>query len=170
MGPATPDYVRLMARYNAWQNDGLSRVVTAMPPAELTEERGAFWGSILGTLNHLLWGDAMWLSRFAGTPAPSVGMKEAPTMTPTAAEWAARRKGLDQTILTWADGLRDLDLAGDLTWYSGLRKAEVTRPLGPLVVHFFNHQTHHRGQVHHMLTAAGHSLPDTDLFLMPDGG
>lgn len=165
----TPEYVRLMAAYNRWQNDGLRRIVTAMDDGALRQDRGAFFGSILGTLNHLLWGDRMWLSRFAGTAAPKVALAQSPDLMPTAAEWAAQRVRTDGAILVWAQGLRAIDLAGELTWYSGVAKTEVTRPLAPLVVHFFNHQTHHRGQVHAMLTAAGERPGDTDLFLMPAG-
>lgn len=163
----TPDYVRMMAAYNRWQNEGLRRTVGEMDDAVLRQERGAFWGSIFGTLNHLLWADRLWMSRFAGTLAPEVAMAGSPALTPTVAEWAAQRVRLDHAISLWADELRAIDLAASLTWYSGVMKAEVTRPLAPLVVHFFNHQTHHRGQVHAMLTAAGAGPGDTDLFLMP---
>ena len=67
----------------------------------------------------------------------------------------------------WAHGLDDVALAGDLTWYSGAAGREVSRPMAMLVTHFFNHGTHHRGQVHAMLTAAGMRTDDTDLFMMP---
>ncbi|NCT11917.1 MAG: damage-inducible protein DinB, partial [Rhodobacterales bacterium] len=65
-----------MARYNAWQNTGLRRMVAAMDPAELSADRGAFFGSIMATLNHLLWADQVWLHRLAGHPAPDCGIAQ----------------------------------------------------------------------------------------------
>lgn len=164
----TPDYCRLMARYNAWQNDGLRSIVEAMPPAELTRGRGAYFGSIMGTLNHLLWADRIWMHRLAGDPRPEGGIRDSVACTPTPAAWSAERFRTDGRIRLWAERLNAVDLVGDLAWESGAAGRSVSRPLQVLVVHVFNHQTHHRGQVHAMLTAAGHVPGDTDLFLMPD--
>ena len=164
----TPDFCRTMARYNAWQNTGLRKLVEGMPLAELDRDRGAFFGSIRATLNHLLWGDRVWLSRFAGTEAPGGGVAQSVDLTPTIHVWGAERFRTDGRITLWAERLRAVDLIGDLTWYSGAAGREITRPLQPLVMHFFNHQTHHRGQIHAMLTAAGLRPGDTDLFLMPE--
>lgn len=163
-------YVRLMARYNAWQNRQLTAALKDQPTKVLTEDRGAFFGSIMGTLNHLLWGDMMWMARFDphhGAP-PDVGMDDSPRFTPTFAAWSAERFRLDGRISLWARRLNTIDLKGDLSWYSGVLKTDVTRPVAALVVHFFNHQTHHRGQVHAMLTAAGLKVPVSDIFLMPE--
>lgn len=164
----TPEYCTAMARYNAWQNKGLRTIVEGLSRSESELERGAFFGSIRGTLNHLLWGDQIWLSRFAGRPAPQGGIPNSPNLTPTIAVWGAEQFRTDGQITQWADSLRAIDLIGDLTWYSGAAGREVTKPLQPLIIHFFNHQTHHRGQIHAMLTAAGQSPGDTDLFLMPE--
>lgn len=161
------DFCLMMARYNAWQNRQLTNIVEAMPLAELTRDRGAFFGSILGTLNHLLWGDLIWMSRFDGGPAPEGGIAESRDRHPTVGSWSAERFRTDGRILRWAEGLHNVDLRGDLAWYSGAAGREVSKPLAQLVVHFFNHQTHHRGQVHAMLTAAGREAPVSDLFLMP---
>lgn len=163
-------YVRLMARYNAWQNRQLSPVVEAMDEAELTADRGAFFGSIFATLNHLLWGDRMWMSRFdpKATP-PEGGIRESVGVTPTISVWSAERFRMDGRIRLWADGLDTIALRGNLTWYSGAAGREVTKPIALCVTQFFNHQTHHRGQVHAMLTAAGRDAPVSDLFLMPEG-
>ena len=75
---------------------------------------------------------------------------------------------MDQAINDWATGLDDERLTGDLSWFSGALQADVSKPMWMLVSHFFNHQTHHRGQVHAMLTSAGPKPEDTDLFIMPD--
>jgi uncharacterized damage-inducible protein DinB len=163
----SPDWVRMMARYNAWQNDWLVRAVEGLPPAEASRPRGAFFGSILGTANHLLWADETWLARFAGSRAPGGGIADSTGLTPDMAAWAARRRRADAAILAWADALTECE--GDLTWWSGAAGREVSRAKATLYTHFFNHQTHHRGQLHAMLTAAGAATSDTDLFLMPEG-
>jgi uncharacterized damage-inducible protein DinB len=164
----TPDFCRMMARYNAWQNDGLRRLVATMPEADLRREQGAHFGTILGTLNHILWGDRIWMHRFAGLDRPEVGLADSPHLTPTAAVWGAERFRTDGQITLWAERLNAVDLVGNLSWTSEAAGRVVSRPLQMLVVHMFNHQTHHRGQVHAMLTAQGQKVPATDLFLMPD--
>ncbi len=164
----TPDYCRVMARYNAWQNDGLRRMLTAMPDEALRRDRGAFFGSILATVNHILWADRMWMSRLAGGEKPAGGIAESVDLTPTAAVWGAERFRTDGAITLWAERLDAVDLVGDLVWRSGVTGREERRPVARVVMHLFNHQTHHRGQVHAMLTAAGMSPGATDLFLMPD--
>lgn len=162
------EYCQKMARYNAWQNRQLTEFVDALPSEEISKPRGAFFGSILGTLNHILWGDMMWMARFDGGALPSVSQTDSPGLTPTAAVWSAERFRMDGRIERWAASVSNLDLSGELRWYSGTLGAEMAKPMSLLVVHFFNHQTHHRGQVHAMLTAAGSKAPVTDLFLMPE--
>jgi uncharacterized damage-inducible protein DinB len=157
----TPDYVRQMARYNRWQNQSLFREAALMSAAEREADRGAFWKSIRGTLSHLAWGDSIWMSRFAGWEKPG-GIRDSANWLGWE-ELAALRPDLDARILAWADALAPEDLAGDLTWYSGAMQAELTRPKPLLIMQFFNHQTHHRGQVHAMLTAAGRRPDDTDI-------
>lgn len=157
-----------MARYNAWQNDGLRAMIPAMDVAELTKDRGAFFGSIFATLNHLLWGDTLWISRFDGGAGPSVAAKDHREMTPTPAAWAADRFRMDARISLWAQSVNAIDLVGDLTWYSGVADREMSKPKALCVMQLFNHQTHHRGQVHAMLTAAGQHPNDTDLPFMPE--
>jgi uncharacterized damage-inducible protein DinB len=162
-----PSYVRRMARYNRWQNENLYGVADALSDAERRRERGAFFGSIQGTLNHLLWADRIWMSRLAGTPRPAGGIPESVSLYGDWNELRRERAACDAVIVDWADRLDDSALADDLTWYSGAIKAEVTKPKWLLITHMFNHQTHHRGQVHCMLTQAGGKPGDTDLFIMP---
>jgi len=157
-----------MARYNQWQNTSVRRCVDALSTDELSQDRGAFFGSIFETLNHLLWGDALWMARFDGGASPSTSIPQSKQYMPTIAEWAAERVRLDARIIYWADQLSALDLVGDLTWFSGSVNADVTKPKSTCVAHFFNHQTHHRGQLHAMLTAAGQSPDATDLVFMPE--
>lgn len=161
-------YVRQMARYNTWQNRQLTAALTGVDDAVLRQDRGAFFGSIMATLNHVLWADMMWMSRFdPRIPGPGDATNHL-TFTPTFAVWSADRFRLDGAIRMWADTLRSLDLKDSHTWYSGTLQKEMTLPLETCVVHMFNHQTHHRGQIHAMMTAAGLTAPVTDLIFMPE--
>ena len=158
-----------MARYNAWQNTGLRKMIPEMNHDDLYEDRGAFFGSIMRTLNHLLWGDMLWMSRFDGGRAPNVTkIEDSFDMAPTPAVWAADRFRMDARITLWAQSLHAVDLVGDIAWYSGAMKKEMSKPIALCVMQLFNHQTHHRGQVHAMLTAAGQKPNDTDIPFMPE--
>lgn len=166
----SPDHVRVMARYNQWQNTSLFDAAATLPVDALTRDRGAFFGSILKTFNHLLWADCVWLSRFSDVEAPGVGIAGSTGLFDTLETLRAAREDMDARILQWADEIQSETLAADLTWYSGAAGREITRPTWLLVTHFVNHQTHHRGQVHAMLTASGAHPDATDLFLMPEEG
>ncbi|MEL7378930.1 MAG: DinB family protein [Pseudomonadota bacterium] len=162
-----PEYCRLMARYNTWQNRSLYTAAAGLSEADRQADRGAFWHSMQGTLSHLMWGDLTWLSRFDGGP----GAQGSGKASDRAYDWAAlmaERPDLDARIMAWAEAVPGEDLTGDLTWYSGFLGRDVSKPKGLCVIQFFNHQTHHRGQVHAMLTAAGARPDDTDLPFMPE--
>ena len=162
-----PGYVQRMARYNRWQNENLYGVADTLTDGERRRERGAFFGSIHATFNHLLWADQIWMSRLAGSPRPEGGIPESVSRH---AQWSDLKRGrgaFDEIIIDWADHLDPAWLAGDLTWYSLAAKTELSNPRWLLVTHMFNHQTHHRGQTHCMLTQAGGKPKDTDLPLMP---
>ena len=161
-------YVQRMARYNRWQNENLYGVADRLSDEERRKERGAFFGSIHKTLSHLLWADRIQMSRFTDVPRPPVGIPESVSLYP---DWNAlkhERAGFDGTIIVWADAVDTSWLATDLTYYSGAIKRELTKPRWVLVAHMFNHQTHHRGQVHCLLTQAGGRPHDTDLPFMPE--
>jgi len=162
------DYTRMMARYNRWQNESLVNAAEALDATERQRNRGAFFGSIMGTFSHLLWGDTIWMSRFDGGAPPAIGIPDSPVFCTDWAAFRANRIAMDARIIDWSDV--GSDLGADLTWYSGALGHEVSRPLALCVVHFFNHQTHHRGQIHAMLTAVGARPDDTDLFVMPELG
>jgi uncharacterized damage-inducible protein DinB len=165
----TPAYVRLMADYNAEMNRRLYAAAARLTDPERKADRGAFWGSLHGTLTHLLWGDAQWMSRFDSWPKPEVAIKQSAGMVDDFATLHARRETADAGIISWAGKVDDTWLAEDLVWFSGAANKEMRRQKAKLVVHFFNHQTHHRGQAHALLTACGQDTGDTDLFLVvPD--
>ena len=159
-------YVQTMARYNRWQNNSLYAAAEAIGDAERRRDRGAFFGSIHATLNHLLWADMIWMSRWSDVPAPAVGGKDSVRLCEDWADLVRERSGLDSVILDWAANLAPDALAGDLAWFSGMLQRAFTKPRWLLVTHFFNHQTHHRGQVHALLTAAGAKPEATDLGFM----
>lgn len=162
------EFVRVMARYNEWQNRNLYDAADGLSDPDRRRDRGAFFGSIHATLCHLLWGDGMWMHRFAGLPKPDGPISGSVDMVGDWSELRAARADMDAAILSWAISLSSDWLVGDLTWYSGAAGRDLSRPKATLVTHFFNHQTHHRGQVHAMLTAAGARPGDTDLMLMED--
>jgi len=160
----TLGYVRAMAEYNRWQNESLYAAAEALSDAARKEPRAAFFGSIHGTLNHLLYGDQAWMSRFAGTPPPKVPtIPESVGMYDSWEELKHERVAFDAVIFDWAARLDPAWLDGDLTWVSAAVGRELTKPKWLLVTHMFNHQTHHRGQVHCMLTQAGTRPGTTDL-------
>ena len=164
----TPTYCLTMARYNRWQNRCVIDASETLPPEALTAPRGAFWGSVLGTLSHLLWGDLVWMSRFDGGPKPALALADSADLCADWADWRRERQAADGRIVDWAGRLTDAELAGELFWHSAVLRRAVSKPKALCVAHFFNHQTHHRGQVHALLTAAGARTADTDLFVMPD--
>ena len=163
----TPDYVRTMAGYNRWQNENLYGAADQLSDTQRKEARGAFFGSIHGTLNHLLWGDQIWMSRFAGTPKPEGGIKGSVSRHAIWEDLKHERVAFDRVIMEWASTLDPNWLEGDLVYFSGAAGREIKAAKWFLLTHMFNHQTHHRGQVHCMLTQSGVKPSDTDLPFMP---
>lgn len=165
----TPDWMSTMARYNRWQNEAVYGLASGLSDDRRREDLGAFFVSIHGTLNHILWADQMWLWRFGACAKPTVvAIADSPRFIAEWDELAQERSRFDDVISTWAGGLDPHWLEGDLTWFSGATGQEVTRPRAMLVTHLFNHQTHHRGQVNAMLTRLGLKPGITDLPFLPD--
>ncbi|MCA0246347.1 MAG: DinB family protein [Proteobacteria bacterium] len=161
-------YVRRMARYNRWQNESLYGAASRLSEAERRRDRGAFFGSIHATLAHLVWADRLWLARFELTPVTATTMAEGLAAFPTWPSLQDARVACDAEIVRWADALTPDGLAGDLAYYSMSAHREIGGLRWVFVAHFFNHQTHHRGQAHCLLTQCGLKLQDTDLQLMPE--
>lgn len=172
------EHFGLMARYNAWMNVKVYDAAAKLDAQALAADRGAFFGSILGTLNHLAVGDITWLKRFATHPAGYAALDPVRRMpTPSSLDQqlssdlgALRmlRRELDAAILGWAEALTDADL-GHVLEYANMKGVVARRPFSGLVAHFFNHQTHHRGQVSTLLLQAGQDVGVTDLvMLIPD--
>ena len=160
MAGRLPDFVRF-ADYNAWANARLYDAVATLSPDALRAERpAAFFHSILGTLNHLLVADRIWLDRFQHLP-PAHGRLDEIVHDDLDALRAARVSE-DARIRRFVDGLREADLDANLAYKKSDGSAQGDR-LGPLLAHLFNHQTHHRGQAHALIQEAGVSPPPLDL-------
>lgn len=175
--PSCVDIV-LLARYNATMNRRLYHAAAQLSPEELRADRKAFFGSLLATMNHLIVGDTIWLSRFAlhpsrfraletlrGAPVPSSLTQSFGDGLP---QLHGHRTRLDMIITALAEELRPPDLDQVLT-YQNSRGLCFHKHFGSLLLHLFNHQTHHRGQASTLLTQAGVDIGVTDLLeLIPD--
>ncbi|MBA2963978.1 MULTISPECIES: DinB family protein [Ramlibacter] len=169
---------RRLARYNAWMNERLYDAAEGLPEAERRRDRGAFFGSIDGTLNHLLWADRLWLRRFAsqGVAFPALAddllalPEGASYGTVLQAEWQGlrqARRALDAAIVRWVDEMPPEFLLRTLR-YANTKGVVREQPAWQPLTHFFNHQTHHRGQVTTLLLQAGVDPGVTDLVAMSE--
>jgi uncharacterized damage-inducible protein DinB len=165
----------LLAHYNEWMNAALYGAAAKLPREGLLAERGAFFGSLAGTLNHIVAGDTIWLRRFALHPARHAALQPLLELPAPAgltaihssdlAELFAHRQMLDAVIRQWAATLADDDLEHTLV-YKNSKGVESRKRYGSLVLHFFNHQTHHRGQASTLLSQAGVDVGVTDLLAL----
>lgn len=171
-------HLQLLATYNQWMNNKVYETAGRLDADELKRDRGAFFGSILGTLNHLVVADTIWLKRFATHPACQETLRAITALpSPTRLDQvlyddfetlATHRRWLDEQILGWIGALEEDDLDVVLHYHS-TKGIPGSRRFGGLLVHFFNHQTHHRGQVSTLLSQAGLDIGVTDLLmLIPD--
>ena len=158
-------YVRMMARYNAWMNERFYGACSSIPDAERKKDVGAFFKSIHGTLNHLLLADSIWMGRFTGEPFKVTSLSQ--ELYSDFDELLSERSIMDSSISTWVGRLTEADLANDLHYTSITNPAPRTTPLGFALAHFFNHQTHHRGQVTTLLMQRGIDPGVTDLLWLP---
>ncbi len=161
-------YAEAMARYNRWMNERLYALCAGLPDEERKRDRGAFFGSIHGTLDHLLYGDLALLSRFTGDPPamPRLGVR----LYDDFAELLAERVRMDERLLAWAAGLTPAWLARPMAFTSQTDGVTRELPSWMLVVHLFNHQAHHRGQLTTLLSQLGLDPGPTDLHKLPDLG
>lgn len=173
------NHICLMAIYNDWMNAKAYEAARRLTDEELSLDRKAFFGSIIGTLNHLVAGDTLWLKRFARHPANHASLEPirqlpAPQsldqiLLSDIRELSEHRAWLDQVIIEWSRSITELDLECTLN-YTSMKGAPADKSYYGLIMHFFNHQTHHRGQVTALLSQAGVDVGDTDLVaLIPSG-
>lgn len=163
----TPVYCQRMARYNHWQNDNIYGVADTLSDDARRADRGSFFKSISATLSHILWADRTWMSRLSDWQAPSAGIPASTNLFPEWTVLKAERAVSDAAFLKWANAVQQTDIDGDIT-YANSEGRTNTRNRAVCFIQVFNHQTHHRGQVHAMLTAAGAVPGDTDVPFMPE--
>ena len=106
------------------------------------------------------------MARFDGWAKPDVIQKDSATLVADFDELRRERIEADEKITAWAGRVTEAWLAEDQVWFSASVQRELRQPRSLLVTHFFNHQTHHRGQAHAIITACGEKTGDTDLFLV----
>ncbi len=153
--------VRQMASYSAWANTRLYDAVARLSPEEVAAPRSAFFGSILGTLNHLLVGDILWLDRLEGrSPRPDVRLDTILHDTLPALRDAHLRQ--TEAYRTYVAGLDEATLAGTLV-YRTIDGTACTTPTAVVLTHVVNHGTHHRAQVHGLLSQTAVAPPPLDL-------
>lgn len=164
----------LMADYNQWMNKSVYLAASKLGADDLSNDRGAFFGSIIGTLNHILVGDTIWLQRFADHPSRLKTLDYVRVLNKPKAldailytefeDLESARIKMDEVIRDFAYELTDESLASNLS-YSNTKGERFSKNFGHLIQHFFNHQTHHRGQASTLLSQAGVEVGVTDLLV-----
>ncbi|MDI6026378.1 DinB family protein [Corticibacterium sp. UT-5YL-CI-8] len=154
-------HFRMFAAYNQWANARIFDAASELSVEEYERDVGAFFKSAMGTLNHLLAADRIWLKRFTGEG-------DAPAALDTIihrdfAKLYAARQAEDKRLLEWIEGFTDKTLSGRFTYLTVTDMRTVSQRLAPALAHLFNHQTHHRGQVHTILTIHGKPSLNLDL-------
>jgi uncharacterized damage-inducible protein DinB len=158
-------YSKVMANYNAWMNGKLYVTCAEISDVERKRDRGAFFKSIHGTLNHLLLADRVWLGRFTDQPIVVQGLDQ--ELYADFEELHQAREACDQEIIRWATHLSQ-DWLNQKFQYTNTSGQAYTWPRWILVTHLFNHQTHHRGQLTTLLHQLGYDPGATDLPKMPE--
>lgn len=155
-------HLAMMAQFNKWANAQISEAISQIPEDEYLKERGSFFGSIHGTLNHLLLVDRLWRGRMIDEPYP------ADRLDLIVAEdrdiYIRERATEDDILIDFVDSLSPEDLEGDVS-YSTLIGFSATDKRRTILAHMFNHATHHRGQAHDQLSQVPMDPPPLDLMI-----
>ncbi|MEZ5740927.1 MAG: DinB family protein [Burkholderiaceae bacterium] len=171
--------IRQHARYNRWINDRIMSAAARLSADELAADQRAFFGSIIETLNHVVVGDSIWLARFAKASGPgSEPLRSAASwlprpgalnevLEPALSGLDPLRARIDELIIEWTGALAGTELDQVLA-YTNTAGRPFRRPYGLLILHFFNHQTHHRGQVSTLLFQNGIDIGVTDMLATID--
>jgi uncharacterized damage-inducible protein DinB len=159
------EYARTMARYNQWMNGRVYDASGKLSDEQRKEDVGAFFKSIHGTLNHLLLADRIWMGRFIGRPITVTSLAQ--ELHSGFVELRREREVTDRAITEWAEELTDGVLSGELSYTSIVNPQPRSCPMWIAVTHFFNHQTHHRGQLTTLLMQRGIDPGVTDLIWLP---
>ncbi len=153
-------HFRTLARYNAWANGRLLEACGALSRSEYAMPRRAFFGSIHGTLNHILLADRLWLGRLEGAEVAFDGLDQ--ILCDGFAALLKARAAEDRRIIVFADRLSP-DRLDEVVAYRSFAGETQKTPVRWVLTHMFNHATHHRGQIHDMLTQVPAEPPPLDL-------
>lgn len=158
------DHLRRLLAYHGWAYSELIRALQALPETQYHADCGLFFGSLHGTLNHLVVVDRLWLARVLGEPSPYASLREeAASNLPTLSALLATGVAAWQAQL---DNRDDGAIAAPVHYHTMAGDAQ-SRPLAELVTHLVNHGTHHRGQMSAALTRLGHPAPVLDYIYFP---
>jgi uncharacterized damage-inducible protein DinB len=161
----TLEIFETLARYNRWMNEKLFAICAGMNDEERKRDLGAPFHSIHGTFNHLLLVDRLWLGRFLKQEFHITTLAD--ELYSDFDELRREQNNTDDAIDAWIITLHESDLAGTFTFHSRSRDQDNTFLLSSVMLHFFNHQTHHRGQITAMIEALGYDCGVTDLLWLP---
>ncbi|MEE9314391.1 MAG: DinB family protein [Rhizobiaceae bacterium] len=154
-------HFNMFAQYNGWANRKLLTAVAELSEAEYNQDCEMAFNSMNGTLNHLLLGDTIWLSRFQGTSGAPTSLDG--LLHEKFADYLEARRAMDDKIIAYVEGLTVENLNSDFSYTPITMPEKVTLQLAPALAHIFNHQTHHRGQAHAILTRIKGEAPPLDL-------
>lgn len=154
-------HFQMFAAYNKWANTEVYNAAEMLTPQELNQNTGAFFGSLIRTLNHILVADRIWLHRFTGEG--SIPSSLDAIIHHDLASLRMSRDLEDKRIIDWINQVSDKDLRGRFKYLTIPDMRNISQRLAPALAHFFNHQTHHRGQAHSVLTALGKPSLSLDL-------
>ena len=170
--------LRLMSQYNQWMNQKVYQAAHQLEESEIKRDRGAFFGSIIGTLNHIYVADIIWLRRFAQHPQDYQSLHQLPelssytkldqTVADDLEDLDKLRQNLDQIMINWCQEIDTQHLDTNLRYFD-TKGNPYNKNFGQLIYNLFNHQTHHRGQATTLITQQGLDVGVTDLLkIIPD--
>ncbi len=154
-------YFQMFAAYNRWANGLIYEAAARLAGEDYRLDRGAYFKSVHGTLNHILVADRIWMKRFTGEgDAPkrldAIICDELDKLT-------IEREKEDLRIIGWIGGSTEKAISGRFSYTTVTDMRTISQRMSPALAHFFNHQTHHRGQVHALLTGLANEAPSLDL-------
>lgn len=154
-------HFEMLSGYNAWANQRIFHAVECLSDADYRRDLETRLGSLHRVLNHVYVSDTIWMARFRGEFDPPWALDHVPHHR--FSDLKARRSALDRDIMGFVLALDDDALHTEINYLTTQQPAHVSRPLAPALAHFFNHQTHHRGQCHAMLSRLTGDAPGLDL-------
>lgn len=168
-------HIELMAQYNRWMNQKIYTAASQLSITKLNEDKKAFFGSFIGTMNHIMVADIVWMKRFAKHPShhgsiePIRHLEQPKSLNqilfPDFAILSQKREEIDNIIVDWSQEISLEDLSFPLP-YNNMKGEPGVKEFASLIFHFFNHQTHHRGQLTTLLSQENIDIGVTDLLTL----